>query len=241
MRHSRSSTPLRPQSNVTLSTSTVTRDLAHRFFEHQMQIDGGKNDGYAAWSDAGGLAMGHYDYSQSALYALAREFVLADNFFQGAFGGSFLNHQYLICACAPVYPNADTAAAKPSIAILDRDAAGQYSAAAQAGQERDLGPGWTSQVREERQYRAGRLFRRRQILRREYHATRLSAERQYADRGRCRPALCRSEQCHYLAAPDSGDHRRCAGRQARRLGLVFGRLGRGARRRPPPAARDPAK
>ncbi len=114
------------QSSVTLSTSTVTRDLAHRFFEHQMQIDGGKNDGYAAWSDAGGLAMGHYDYSQSALYALAKEFVLADNFFQGAFGGSFLNHQYLICACAPVYPNADTAAAKPSIAILERDAAGRY-------------------------------------------------------------------------------------------------------------------
>jgi acid phosphatase len=114
------------QSKVTLSTSTVTRDLVHKFFEHQMQIDGGRNDGYAAWSDAGGLVMGHYDYSQSALYSLAKEFVLADNFFQGAFGGSFLNHQYLICACAPVYPNADTAAAKPSIAILDTDADGHY-------------------------------------------------------------------------------------------------------------------
>jgi acid phosphatase len=114
------------QSNVTLSTSTVTRDLWHRFFEHQMQIDGGKNDGYAAWSDAGGLAMGHYDYSRSALYSLAQDFVLADNFFQGAFGGSFLNHQYLICACAPEYPNADTAKAKPSIAVLEQDAAGHY-------------------------------------------------------------------------------------------------------------------
>jgi acid phosphatase len=114
------------QSHVALSMSTVTRDLVHRFFEHQMQIDGGKNDGYAAWSDAGGLVMGYFDYSQSALYALAKDFVLADNFFQGAFGGSFLNHQYLICACAPVYPNADTAAAKPSIAILDKDAAGHY-------------------------------------------------------------------------------------------------------------------
>jgi acid phosphatase len=114
------------QSNVTLSTATVTRDLAHRFFEHQMQIDGGKNDGYAAWSDAGGLAMGHYDYSQSALFGLAKEFVLADNFFQGAFGGSFLNHQYLICACAPEYPHADTAPSRPSIAILDKDAAGHY-------------------------------------------------------------------------------------------------------------------
>jgi acid phosphatase len=114
------------QANVTLSTSSVTRDLAHRFFEHQMQIDGGKNDGYAAWSDAGGLAMGHYDYSQSALFGLAKEFVLADHFFQGAFGGSFLNHQYLICACAPVYPDAGTATAKPSIAILEQDAAGHY-------------------------------------------------------------------------------------------------------------------
>jgi acid phosphatase len=114
------------QSDATLSTSTVTRDLGHRFFENQMQIDGGKNDAFAAWSDAGGLVMGHYDYSQSALYQLAKDFVLADNFFQGAFGGSFLNHQYLICACAPQYPDADTVPARPSIAILDQDAAGGY-------------------------------------------------------------------------------------------------------------------
>jgi len=115
-----------PQSGVELTTATVTRDLWHRFFEHQMQIDGGKNDGYAAWSDAGGLALGHYDYSGAELYALAKQFVLADNFFQGAFGGSFLNHQYLICACAPEYPHADTAPAKPGIAILDRDENGKY-------------------------------------------------------------------------------------------------------------------
>ena len=114
------------QSNVTLSTSSVTRDMAHRFFENQMQIDGGKNDGYAAWSDAGGLVLGHYDNSRSALFALARDYVLADNFFQGAFGGSFLNHQYLICACAPEYTGADSAAAKPTIAILDRDSHGGY-------------------------------------------------------------------------------------------------------------------
>jgi acid phosphatase len=113
------------QSNVTLSTAAVTRDLVRRFFEHQMQIDGGRNDGYAAWSDAGGLTMGHYDYSHSALYALARQYVLADHFFQGAFGGSFLNHQYLICACAPEYPDADTAAAKPSLTVLDAGADGK--------------------------------------------------------------------------------------------------------------------
>jgi acid phosphatase len=109
-----------------LTNTSVTRDLAHRFYENQMQIDGGKNDMFAAWSDAGGLTMGHFDYSRSKLYKLARQYVLADNFFQGAFGGSFLNHQYLVCACAPEYPNADKVAAKPSITVLKTDANGKY-------------------------------------------------------------------------------------------------------------------
>ena len=73
-----------------------------------MQIDGGKNDKFAAWADSGGLVMGYYDGSSMALWKLAQQYTLADNFFMGAFGGSFLNHQYLICACAPEYPNADT-------------------------------------------------------------------------------------------------------------------------------------
>jgi acid phosphatase len=112
---------------ATLSTSIVTRDLYHRFFENQMAINGGKNDMFAAWEDAGGLTMGHFDYSASPLYKLAQANVLADNFFEGAFGGSFLNHQYLICACAPEYPNADTAAAHPTIAVLDKTG-GNYTA-----------------------------------------------------------------------------------------------------------------
>jgi phospholipase C len=33
-------------------------------------------------------------------------YVIADNFFQAAFGGSFLNHQWLIAAATPTYPNA---------------------------------------------------------------------------------------------------------------------------------------
>ncbi|HVT37078.1 MAG TPA: acid phosphatase [Nevskiaceae bacterium] len=87
-----------------LSTDDVTRDLTHRFFENIMEINGGSNDMFAAWLDAGGLTMGHFDYSKSALYKLAQQYVLADNFFEGAYGGSFLNHQYLICACAPSVP-----------------------------------------------------------------------------------------------------------------------------------------
>lgn len=119
-------TAFKKSAKATLTTATATRDLWHRFFEHQMQINGGKNDGFAAWSDAGGLTMAHFDYTNSAMFKLAQEFVLADNFFQGAFGGSFLNHQYLICACAPEYPNANTAAAKPMIAELRTDAAGKF-------------------------------------------------------------------------------------------------------------------
>lgn len=119
-------TAFKRSANATLSTSTVTRDLWHRFFENQMQIAGGKNDGFAAWSDAGGLTMGDFDYSSSAMFRVAQEFVLADNFFQGAFGGSFLNHQYLICACAPVYPNAESSPARGSITQLRQDASGQF-------------------------------------------------------------------------------------------------------------------
>ena len=120
-------TAFQASAGATLSRTTATRDLVHRFFENQMQINGGKNDMFAAWSDAGGLALGHFDYSTSPLYKLAQQYVLADHFFQGAFGGSFLNHQYLICACAPEYAHADTAAAHPTIAVVNKDANGRYN------------------------------------------------------------------------------------------------------------------
>jgi acid phosphatase len=120
-------TAFQSTAGVTLDTTIINRDLYHRFFENQMAINGGKNDLFAAWEDAGGLTMGHWDYSKSALYKLAQDNVLADNFFEGAFGGSFLNHQYLICACAPVYPNADTAPAHPTIAVVDKDSGGNYT------------------------------------------------------------------------------------------------------------------
>lgn len=106
-------------SGVTLTTSDVTRDLAHRFFENLMEINGGTNDMYAAWLDAGGLTMGHFDsYADSQLYHLAQDNVLADEFFQGAYGGSFLNHQYLICACAPSVPGSFVANNHPSVNVL---------------------------------------------------------------------------------------------------------------------------
>jgi acid phosphatase len=121
-------TAFKASANASIDGTVVTRDLYHRFFENQMQIHGGKNDMFAAWADSGGLVMGHFDYSASPLYKLAQQYTLADNFFQGAFGGSFLNHQYLVCACAPEYPNADTAAAHPTIAVVDQAADGSFTA-----------------------------------------------------------------------------------------------------------------
>lgn len=78
----------------------ATRDLVHRFYNNQMQINGGKNDMFAAYSDAGGLSMGYYDGSSMAMWKLAQQYTLADNFFMGTFGGSYQNHIYLACACA---------------------------------------------------------------------------------------------------------------------------------------------
>jgi acid phosphatase len=106
-------------SHLTLTTADVTRDLGHAFFQNAMEINGGSNDLFAAWVDAGGLTLGHLDtYRRAGLYALARRYVLADEFFQGAFGGSFLNHQYLICACAPQVPDSFVTTKHPTLNVL---------------------------------------------------------------------------------------------------------------------------
>jgi acid phosphatase len=101
-----------------LPLSLVTHDLWHVFYQNQMQINGGKNDMFVAWADSAGFTMGHYANASYDLrmWDLASEFVLCDNFFQGAFGGSFLNHQYLIAATPPVYPDAAQSIAKFQIA-----------------------------------------------------------------------------------------------------------------------------
>lgn len=108
-------------SGLNTPDSVITRDLWHRFYQNQMQIDGGKNDKFVAWADSGALTMGHYDGSKMKMWEIARRYTLADHFFMGAFGGSFLNHIWLICACVPEYPNADRSPAKPSISTVEAD------------------------------------------------------------------------------------------------------------------------
>ncbi|MBY0241107.1 MAG: acid phosphatase [Burkholderiaceae bacterium] len=103
-----------------LPASVITRDLWHLFYQNQMQINGGKNDGFVAWGNTGGMVMGYYGDTASnlGLYQLARQYTLCDNFFMAAFGGSYLNHQFLISARPAEFKNAAGTAAKKKICVL---------------------------------------------------------------------------------------------------------------------------
>jgi phospholipase C len=100
--------------------SEKTGDLVHRFLVEQRQINGGKMNRFANASDSGGLVMGYWDISDTYLFKLAQQYTMCDNFFHSAFGGSFLNHQFLIASQAPTFPN------PPSNLLSTFDANGNY-------------------------------------------------------------------------------------------------------------------
>ena len=81
----------------------------HNYYQNIEQINGGSNNRFVAMTTVGAWAMGYYDGSPLKMWQWAREYTLADNFFMGAFGGSFLNHQWLVCACTPVHADAPAA------------------------------------------------------------------------------------------------------------------------------------
>ena len=81
--------------------------------------------------------MGYYDGSPLRLWKLARQYTLADNFFHGGHGGSFLNHFWLVCACTPELANPPASIVSSSTASGTRlkpaaEFAGQRSHAAAA-------------------------------------------------------------------------------------------------------------
>lgn len=102
---------------VSRTINEIVPSPIHAFFHNREQINGGKNNLFAAMSNVGGWTMGYYDGSQFKLWQWAKDYTLADRFFMGAFGGSYLNHQYLICACAPVHAGAPASMR----AVLDAD------------------------------------------------------------------------------------------------------------------------
>jgi phospholipase C len=101
-----------------LSPEEKTSDLVHRYYQEQMQINGGKMDKFVAFSDAAGLVLSYYDATNMPEGKLAQKYTLLDNFFHAAFGGSFLNHFWLVCACTPQWPN------PPAAMVAQLDAQG---------------------------------------------------------------------------------------------------------------------
>ena len=101
-----------------VAATQPTIDLVHRFYQEQMQINGGRMNQFVLVSDAKGLSMGFYHTADLPLAAEAQRYTLCDNFFHAAFGGSFLNHFWLVAARTPVFPNA------PASVIAQLDAQG---------------------------------------------------------------------------------------------------------------------
>src|SRR5437763_8327725 len=88
-----------------------TRDIVHRFYQEQYQLNGGQQNRYTTGSDAVGLTQGYYDTKSLPIYDYLHggshpHYAIADDFFQSAFGGSYLNHQWLIAAATPTWPGA---------------------------------------------------------------------------------------------------------------------------------------
>jgi phospholipase C len=104
-----------------LAATDKTGDIVHRYFQEQSQIDHGAQNQYVTWSDNPGLAMSWFDATNMPEGLLAQQYTMDDNFFHAAFGGSFLNHQFLVAGAAPVYPNA------PASMIATLDSTGQLA------------------------------------------------------------------------------------------------------------------
>jgi phospholipase C len=79
----------------------TTPDVTHRYYHEIAQINGGKMDNFVWLNSSLGMAMGYYHTANLKLATEAKNFTLCDHFFHAAFGGSFLNHQWLIAAATP--------------------------------------------------------------------------------------------------------------------------------------------
>jgi phospholipase C len=95
----------------------LTGDVNHSFWHEQIQIDNGNLepsngplDKFVTYSTNPGLVQSEYNATNMPEGIIAQHYTMDDDFFHSAFGGSFLNHQWLICACTPVWSQALPAA-----------------------------------------------------------------------------------------------------------------------------------
>lgn len=91
-----------------VAADQTTGDIIHRFYHQQLQIGNnlleagtGNMGKFVTWSDNGGLVLSYIDATDLPEGKLAQQYTICDNFFHSAYGGSFLNHQFLVAATAP--------------------------------------------------------------------------------------------------------------------------------------------
>jgi len=131
------------------SAGGCTRDIVHRFYEEQFQLNGGQQNRYALQSDAAGLVMGAYNTTALPIYQYLHQpghpkYAILDNFFQAAFGGSYLNHQWLIAAATPICNAANGCPANATHAVLDRNGSPTLSAPPASNRPSGMGPLYVS-------------------------------------------------------------------------------------------------
>lgn len=89
-----------------ISWTKVTGDLIHRFYQEQQQINGGKMNAFAAWSNAGGFVMSYYDIRNTRMGKLSQQYTICDHFFHSCYGGSMCGALWLFAAQMPLWPDA---------------------------------------------------------------------------------------------------------------------------------------
>ncbi len=83
-----------------------TQAIAQGFQREQAAVDGGRMDRFVSEGDAGYLPMGRFDATTMPGFGLGVRYTVADRFFHAAYGGTMLNHLWLICGCTPTWDSA---------------------------------------------------------------------------------------------------------------------------------------
>ena len=203
-----------------------TKDLVHRFYQEPYQLNGGRQNRYVTGSDSIGLTMGVYRTGDLPIYRFLHadghpHYAIGDAYFQAAFGGSFLNHQWLIAARTPVWGNAvNDGTANDLHSVVDVNGMPVnyplYSIAIRDRRERCAAHRVVQSGAGPRTHAGGRCLRR------------LRGQHDTADQ----PAVFAGDRTvAAVAAPERVDNRRPPERCGSGLGVVLGRLVECERRR----------
>ena len=92
-----------------IPADAATPDLLHIFYLEQAEANDGGMNLFAGYSNSRGLAVGRYRTANLPVATEAQSWTVCDRFFHAAWGGSFLNHQWLIAAQSPPFPGAPAA------------------------------------------------------------------------------------------------------------------------------------